>query len=181
MKIKKILLLSIIFIIFLFSSLFALRKIIIGDTPGSLVNRRFFDYVAIDRPAAEWLMYHIFEGKNYLRELIVTTIVEGKVVDVDLTGGEISGLRYYQVGELEGTYEYLIKIRLASKEYPEQETNYFFSPRRVELAKLYNEQGEEINFEQIEPGSSIRIEETVDLMSTNRDDANVKSLLIRVQ
>jgi hypothetical protein len=180
MKIKKILLLAIILIIFLFSSLFALRKIIVGDTPGSFVDRRFFDYVAIDRSAAEWLMYHIFEGTNYLKELIVTTVVEGTVVDVGLAAGEISGFRHYQVGESEGTYEYLVKIRLASTEYPEQQTTYFFSPRRVELAELLNERGEEIDFEQIEIGSLIRIEETVDLMSTNRDDANVKSVLITV-
>lgn len=129
----------------------------------------------------EWLLNELLLLPNdELKSLIVTTTVFGKVKEAARENGKTGGLKDYYVGE-PGFYVYEGKISFDRADGTP--SIYYFSPRRMKLMNIFRrtEAGKEIiRFEDIKPGDTVEIEESVDLSVPNLNDANVKSLTVTI-
>lgn len=127
----------------------------------------------------EWLANEALVPTTVLKKMLHITSVGGEVVEIKRESGKLPGLTDYYTGPEKGFYAYdgFIRIKPAPDENAE---SFYFSPKRVEIMKITDASGKKIGFDDLKLGSTIEMEETVDLAVSNIDDQNVISLTIKV-
>ena len=133
---------------------------------------------AISASGRDWLENVVGTSEEVMTKMLVTTTVFGKITDINQEKGKFPISGSYYTGE-PGFYTYAGQLKLVSENGPAE--RFYLSPRRMELVKVFNPEGEEIEFDDLQAGDEIEIEETVDLAIPNQNDANVLSLTIRIK
>jgi hypothetical protein len=138
---------------------------------------------AISKSSQEWFDEIVKEvPATHLQRMVVTTTVQGKVLESKQESGAVGHYQYYYVGE-PGSYAYQAMVKLDVVNGPSQVVNYRFSPRRVEVMKVVVQKAGRTTparFADIKPGDVLQIAETVDLAQDNIDDKNVLELVLTI-
>ena len=133
---------------------------------------------AISASGRDWLENVTGTSESVLTRMLVTTAVAGKITDINREEGKFPIEGSYYTGE-PGFYTYAGQLKLVSRDGLGE--RFYLSPRRMELIKVFNADGREIDFDDLEVGDMVEMEETVDLAVPNQNDANVLSLTIRIK
>jgi hypothetical protein len=133
---------------------------------------------AISASGRDWLENVVGTSEEVMTKMLVATTVSGKITDINQEKGKFPISGSYYTGE-PGFYAYAGQLKLVSENGPAE--RFYLSPRRMELIKVFNPAGGEIEFDDLKAGDAVEMEETVDLVIPNQDDANVLSLIIRIK
>lgn len=126
----------------------------------------------------EWISKQALIPKAILKKMIQTTSVTGKITEIKLATGKLSGLKEYYTGEEKGYHAYEGYIRLRPLQDGKVVTIYF-SPKSMSIMRLVDDSGKTMRFGDLTVEDAIEIEESVDLAVSNIDDENVLSLIIK--
>lgn len=137
---------------------------------------------SLDKSNLEWLLTSVVSApKQFVESIISTATLKGKVVEVVTQSGSAPiTAKHYYVGRL-GFYDYKVKIIL--EDGNGQMLPVLLSPQRVSLMKVIkmtNNGEQNSNITDIKPGDIVHISEEVDLHTSNINDQNVKSVLVKV-
>lgn len=181
-KVKIILVLGVIllFLFYLFNITSSNNLKITPLNPPFAISSETQNKYALNDSHLEWLNNVKIYQKNILKQLTVTSIVKGQVVEVSREKGKLSGLKYYYTGEA-GYYVYHGSVKLTSEE--DTENTLYFSEKRMKVIKIYEYSSQGINerkFEDIKVGDIVEVEESVDLALPNINDENVLYLTIKI-
>lgn len=138
----------------------------------STPENQYISSHAIPDTNVKWFMNKTKARKDIMTESTMTYTVEGEVVVISQTPGNVEG----------DDYHYLRSLVIKNKS--NEENIVYFSPRRTQIMRVIKNQGgaySNMSYNDITAGDYIEIEESVDLLIPNFEDQNVLFLTLTIK